>query len=202
MKNLFVVLVLIASGYLLITQTKISEYVNDYMPNAQFEKLNESLESKLNALLENSVDDLVNSSVNSAINSAVEESLAEVASKLKADVLSSIELTTNNEKDEKIKVLSEKIADLTARVNRLTVFNQALKVPVITSLTTQPTVPDSNNENAKLVHKVQDDVSTNTKNDTTINHGAYVNINEQRKLTLQHIATQMNQQTLSLLVNE
>lgn len=198
MKNLFVVLVLIASGYLLITQTKISEYVNDYMPNAQFEKLNESLESKLNALLENSVDDLVNSSVNSA----VEESLAEVASKLKADVLNSIELTTNNEKDEKIKVLSEKVAELTARVNRLTTFNQSLKVPVITSLTTQPTVPDSNNENAKLVNKVQDDVSTNTKNDTTINHGAYVNINEQRKLTLQHIATQMNQQTLSLLVNE
>lgn len=198
MKNLFVVLVLIASGYLLITQTKISEYVNDYMPNAQFEKLNESLESKLNALLENSVDDLVNSSVNSA----VEESLAEVASKLKADVLNSIELTTNNEKDEKIKVLSEKVAELTERVNHLTAFNQSLKVPVITSLTTQPTVPDSNNENAKLVNKVQDDVSTNTKNDTTINHGAYVNINEQRKLTLQHIATQMNQQTLSLLVNE
>ena len=213
MKNIFIVLVIIASGYLLITQTKVGEHVSEFMPDAQFEKLNENLTTKLDGLISESLE------------RSLENKLPELTFNLKADLQESlntlldergesfminndkranIHLTNNEElqrvkelaqeKDVQIKVLSEKLDNLSLLVNTLTQGNEHLNAPEKSENYTVGTALITNTESSS-------GFNNSTHVDARVSHTESVNINEQRKLTLQRISSQMNQQTLSLLTN-
>lgn len=216
MKNLFVFLVLVASGYLVFTQTKAGDYVVAMMPKAQFEKIHQHLSNKLDKQLTTSLPELI-AKATADLQQSYDEKVAELA--VKHVELSETQASPNHDSSTEFDALVLHVNELTNRLNVLTHINEVqakqLESQSLTKndLPATNTVDDlpglnaisktqvnlvSNNVENNVISRVDSDV--NTKVNSAFDKPSSDQVLQQ-KLKLQNITKQMNQQTLALLTN-
>ena len=197
MKTVFFVLVLVASGYLIFTQTKAGNYLSGLMPTTQFEQMNNHLTNKLEHQLEHSLasalPELINQ-VKADLQQTIDDKLAEISEKKVIDDQSEEIITTNNK------------AELEALVTQINVLTQQVE-----SLLPKTVAATETNTNAKSDVQINNSHLTGNEYSTALlpklksgsqdNTVSSSNDIAQKKLKLQSIADKMNQQTLALLAN-
>lgn len=217
MKNIFIVLVLVASGYLLLTHKNVSEYVNTLMPNAQFKKLNDNLSTKIDGLisesLHRSLEDKI-PGITQRLKKELEQSLTTLldervaSSMLNSDIHSRTNIMNDKErvlarqsaqeKDAQINVLSNKLDDLSRLVTQLTHINTGIAESTkreVDTLNTEFVINANNN-----IHDINNIPYAGGNTNSHSMAEQETSKNEQQKITLQRITSEMNAQTLSLLV--
>lgn len=184
MKNIFVLLVFVAAGYLLVTQTSVSQRVMSLMPNAQFEQLHHQLTQQIDHSLTQKLPKYVDE-VKLELQQLVDERWA--TNEPVADI---------NLQQAELDSLLKQVAKLTEQVNQLTHAN-AVQAEKINAASESNRLPVSD-VSPTSVEQDYIQVNTGKHNQQEITE-LDDNKLSQQKLMLQKITTQMNQQTLSLL---